>query len=120
MQIYNLVQGQLLNNLFVISNKNTNVLIDPGLDTDKIENWLESLGFEIDAILVFHGHFDHTASVKYFQEKYNCEVYFGKEDDFYLKDPFGPLNGVGNNLNLNLDLDFNYTNTTNGEIKAKI
>ncbi len=116
MKLHKIVTGFLQNNTFVISKNNVNILIDPGFEIDKINSWLEENNLVPNVILVTHGHFDHSGGVKYFQEKYNCKVFFGKEDHFYLEDPFGPLNQPETNFGLKLNLDFKYASTKDGEI----
>lgn len=65
------------NCLFAQSN-NTNILIDAGVSTKKIENALESINItpdSISGILVTHEHSDHIQSIGTFSKKYNVPVY---------------------------------------------
>ena len=118
MEVHKLVQGMLENNVFVVAKNKTNILIDPGLDQELIEQWLIKLKIIPDAILLTHGHFDHIASAKYFQDKFNIKIYFGQEDQFYLDDPFGPLNS-NFDLGQNLELNFTYQPTKDTKVKIK-
>ncbi len=117
MKLHKLIQGKIKNNVFIVQSNKTAILIDPGLDLTKIEGWIDELKIQPNAILLTHGHFDHIASAKYFQEKYNINIYLGKEDQFYLDDPFGPLNEIGEHFSMDLQLDFDYQPTVDGKEK---
>jgi len=65
------------NCLFAQSN-NTNILIDAGVSTRKIENALAEIDIapdSISGILVTHEHSDHIQSIGTFSKKYNIPVY---------------------------------------------
>ncbi len=58
--------------------KNTNILIDAGVSTRKIENALSNINISpesISGILVTHEHSDHIQSLGNFSKKYNIPVY---------------------------------------------
>ena len=117
MKLHKLIQGKIKNNVFIVQSNKTAILIDPGLDLTKIDEWIDELKIQPNAILLTHGHFDHIASAKYFQEKYNINIYLGKEDQFYLDDPFGPLNEIGKHFSMDLQLDFDYQPTVDRKEK---
>ena len=61
---------------------NTNILIDAGVSTRKIENALSGINItpnSISAILVTHEHSDHIQSVGNLSKKYNIPVYINDE-----------------------------------------
>ena len=65
-------------NCTLISDKETNILIDAGVSASKICDSLKELGVspdEIDAILVTHEHTDHICGLRVFCKKYNTSVY---------------------------------------------
>jgi glyoxylase-like metal-dependent hydrolase (beta-lactamase superfamily II) len=56
------------------------ILIDAGLDGATINAEISAQGFRPHAVYCTHGHFDHTGSASYFQEKYGCQVFVPKPD----------------------------------------
>ena len=65
-------------NSFLISDNNTNILIDAGVSARKILDALCSINVsinEINAILITHEHIDHTKSVAMLSLKYNIPVF---------------------------------------------
>jgi glyoxylase-like metal-dependent hydrolase (beta-lactamase superfamily II) len=63
------------------------IIIDPGVDALK---WVIDNVNNPKAILLTHGHFDHTWSVSELKEKLNVPVYIHKNDAFMLsEDIFG-------------------------------
>ncbi len=76
-----LYSGSTGNCLFAQSNE-TNILIDAGVSTRKIENALDKINVlpeNISGILVTHEHSDHIQSIGTFSKKYNIPVYINKE-----------------------------------------
>ena len=72
-----LYSGSTGNCLFAQSEK-TNILIDAGVSTRKIENALSQINIcpeSISGILITHEHSDHIQSVGTFSKKYNIPVY---------------------------------------------
>lgn len=55
-------------------------LIDPGLDGQAIDEVLISRNLKPSVIFSTHGHFDHTGSALFFQEKYGCQVFLSKSE----------------------------------------
>ncbi len=69
-------------NCTLISDKDTNILIDAGVSASKICDSLNEAGIcpdEIDAILVTHEHSDHICGLRVFCKKYNTSVYASKK-----------------------------------------
>lgn len=57
------------------------ILIDAGLDGLTIDNELSERGLRPNAVFCTHGHFDHTGSASYFQEKYGSQVFVPRADE---------------------------------------
>lgn len=81
MQIKCIPVGYLQANCYIVIKNNKAILIDPGDEPDKIEQYLKNL--EIVGILVTHNHFDHTGSLAYFEEKYHLKANQKIEDFSY-------------------------------------
>ena len=65
-------------NCTLISDGDTNILVDAGVSASKICSSLEKLGLlpdEIDAVLVTHEHSDHISGLRILCRKYNIAVY---------------------------------------------
>ena len=85
MKVKTLSVGELGTNCYlVISQNGTAVVIDPADEYDRIVSALE--GVEPSAILLTHGHFDHTGAVNQLKERYNCEIIISAEDEEMLSD----------------------------------
>ncbi len=68
------------------------IIIDPGFDTELIDNNIQKNNLKPIAVVSTHGHFDHIASVNFFKNKYNIPFYLHESDfkisqnaNFYLK-----------------------------------
>jgi hydroxyacylglutathione hydrolase len=56
------------------------VVIDPGLDRNRIESALQDCAWQPHAILCTHGHFDHVGGTDWLQKKYGIPVYLRAGD----------------------------------------
>lgn len=56
------------------------VLVDPGIDTEGIEEALGALGTKPVHVFCTHGHFDHVGSASVFQERYGAACYLHEAD----------------------------------------
>ena len=74
------------------------LIIDLGGDFYKIKARCQALGLTIRAVLLTHGHFDHTGDA-YLAEKENIPVYISEKDAFMLKT-------VDDSLACNFGFDF--------------
>lgn len=98
MNIKRFVLGVLDSNSYLIYKEKEATLIDVGgEDIENIIAFLEENNLELKKVLLTHGHYDHIAGInKLFRYNKNIEVYIGKEDIEFLKDP---------NLNLSFWID---------------
>ena len=87
MNIKTVVVGKLLNNTYIITTKENNaVIIDPGMEFDKIEKALDETGATLKYIIFTHGHYDHTASAYDLVEKTGAKLVIGSRDAEMLED----------------------------------
>ena len=87
MNIKTVVVGKLLNNTYIITTKENNaVIIDPGIEFDKIEKALLESGASLKYIIFTHGHYDHTASAFDLVEKTGAKLVIGSRDAEMLED----------------------------------
>ena len=88
MQITRIAGGVLNANTYVISaNNGRDVLaIDP-TDAPALEAYLESNGLNLCAVLLTHGHFDHTCGLQELLARRSVAVYLHPGDANMLSDP---------------------------------
>jgi len=78
--------GQYQTNCYILTIKNRDYIIDPGVDAT---SWVVANAKNPVAILNTHGHFDHVWSNTELSEKLNIPIYCPKDDAFMLSsDPF--------------------------------
>lgn len=83
MKIQVLQVGQLGTNCYLAWEEGDTVctVVDPGGDGGWIASHVESMGLVPGAILLTHGHYDHTGGVAELQEKYpSLPVYMNHKD----------------------------------------
>ena len=87
MNIKTVVVGKLLNNTYILTTKQNNaVIIDPGIEFDKIEKALLETGASLKYIIFTHGHYDHTASAYDLVSKTGAKLVIGSRDAEMLED----------------------------------
>ena len=85
MKVKMLTVGELGTNCYLVTDqKGTTVAIDPADEFETIIAALE--GETLSAILLTHGHFDHTGAVNKLKERYNCQVIISNYDEEMLSD----------------------------------
>lgn len=82
MLIKTLPVGQLETNCYVVTDENTLncAVIDPGDESNTIMDYLEDNHLCCKAILLTHGHFDHTGAVAAVAEETGAPVWINKRD----------------------------------------
>jgi glyoxylase-like metal-dependent hydrolase (beta-lactamase superfamily II) len=78
--------GAYQTNCFIVTYKDKDIIIDPGVDATP---WILKNTTNPIAILNTHGHFDHVWSNQEVKEKFGLKIYCPKDDVFMLEnDPF--------------------------------
>lgn len=62
------------------------IIIDPGIDGQKVIDKIEKLQLKPELLINTHGHFDHTFSDDMIREKYNIPLAIHKNDSRMLSD----------------------------------
>lgn len=75
MEIKMIKTGLLQENTYIVSKDNFCLVIDPGDDLYKINDYLNSKNLKTKAILLTHGHFDHIGVAKELSLIENCNIY---------------------------------------------
>ena len=83
------VKGYFEENCFFYIDDKTQhgFLIDPGAEAGRLLSITRREGWVIEAILLTHGHFDHTGAVNEFRDTLGIPVYAHADADRYLLDP---------------------------------
>lgn len=85
MKIDTLPIGLYGENSFLLHDNGHVLFIDPGRFADELSRYVAD-NETVDAILLTHGHEDHTQAVDDLYDKYHCPVYL-HEGDFDMVDP---------------------------------
>lgn len=56
------------------------LVVDPGLDTDALEQAIREAKLQPIAVLATHGHFDHIGSARYIQDTFKAPYYLHEAD----------------------------------------
>ena len=71
-------------NCYILIEGKDAIVIDPGDSFRKIDKELS--GYNVAAVLLTHGHYDHINAVDQLYNKYHCPVYMCKEDEKMVRD----------------------------------
>ena len=87
MEIKMIKTGLLQTNTYIISNsENMCLVVDPGSDLGKINEYLNLKNLKTKAILLTHGHFDHIGVAKELALLENCKIYASYYDKELFED----------------------------------
>ena len=80
--------GYIRENCYFLINDETNetVIVDPGDSADKLVLYAEENQLKPVAILLTHGHYDHTGAVMQLKEHYKIKTYIYKDEKQVLED----------------------------------
>ena len=62
-------------------------VIDPGAEPERLFQIIQQNGLDIQAILLTHGHFDHTGAIPFLHERLGVPYYISPPGQAYLTDP---------------------------------
>ncbi|MDE6273369.1 MAG: MBL fold metallo-hydrolase [Muribaculaceae bacterium] len=89
------VQGVFAENtyFYIDQHSRSGFLIDPGAQAGLIYDVIARNGWQIEKILLTHGHFDHMGAAEILREKLVAPIYIYSSDTRYLNDPYLNLSG---------------------------
>lgn len=70
-------------NCYLIEQNGECIVIDAALSRNEIEQYVDSRNLKLIALVLTHGHFDHSGGAKKLMEKYGCPLYCSKKDSFW-------------------------------------
>ena len=92
--ITTIVLSDIQENCFVVSKHGSDecVVIDPGMEPEKIVDFLREASLTPVAILITHGHWDHIAGIERLKDEWkDAIVCVGENDRYKLTDALGNL-----------------------------
>lgn len=95
MKIITLPVGELETNCYILfqEDRDDAVVVDPGAEGDKIREALK--GRSVAAVLLTHGHFDHTGALEDFADR---PIYIHQLDSMMLGDTYYRFDGTSGSL----------------------
>lgn len=108
MKINQIVSNTLSSNVYVLTEKNSSIIIDAGCTVNMVSKIVNNT--KVEAIFLTHLHFDHVFYLKDYVENFNCPVYLFNSsnvnnNNFTLKNMVGnfsmPQNCYKNLNNIN-------------------
>ena len=98
LEIFSKTLGGLSTNCYILVNHDTDecIVFDPGAEADVLKEIFQSPAFQLKAIFLTHGHFDHIGAVQELKNAYHVPIYASKEED----------DQVLGNVEVNLSMDF--------------
>jgi glyoxylase-like metal-dependent hydrolase (beta-lactamase superfamily II) len=80
------------------------VVIDPGMETERVIKAIEENSITLQSILLTHGHFDHFAAIPELTQRYNAPICAMEEENAVLQDPRRNVSSLfGSPITINAD-----------------
>ena len=80
--------GMIDTNCYILrTEQGSGVMIDPGADSERIMNVLQTNDITLKMILLTHGHFDHIGALREVYNATNAQVFVSQKDAELLTDP---------------------------------
>lgn len=90
MQILGFGAGPYKTNTYIVEHEGRAFVVDPGMHAmDRVVELNSQHGFTIEAIVLSHGHLDHTREAGDLAKRLSLPVYIHPDDEFMLKDGRG-------------------------------
>lgn len=74
------------NTYLIKDNKKKCVVVDPGVDNDKLGDYIKKNKLSLQAVLLTHAHVDHMRGVDRLVDRFKCDLYIGFDDEIGLTD----------------------------------
>lgn len=86
MQLLGFAGGPYQTNTYLLADEKSAVVIDPGMHSHgRVIDLLEEHGVELEAIVLTHGHIDHTRDAGDLAKRFTVPVYIHPDDAFMLE-----------------------------------
>jgi glyoxylase-like metal-dependent hydrolase (beta-lactamase superfamily II) len=91
-----LVVGPIETNCYFLYDEETRdcLIFDPGYEAERIIDIVQKKEFNVKAILLTHGHFDHIMAAERVRKEIGAEIYAAKEEEALLLDPSKNVSGM--------------------------
>ena len=84
--LYEDIEELKANTYLIKDNKKKCVVVDPGVDNDKLGDYIERNKLSLEAVFLTHSHVDHMRGVDRLIERFKCKLYIGFDDEIGLTD----------------------------------
>lgn len=83
------VVGPIQTNCYFLYREDTKecLIIDPGYEADKIEDYVQKKQLHVAGILLTHGHFDHITAADEVRKKFQTKIYASGKEKELMADP---------------------------------